>query len=113
MPNPNPKNQFKKGNRGRKPGIPNKTTQAIRDAFQFLVEDNLDNLQVWLEKVAEKNPKDAIELTMKLSEYVIPKLARKEIVGADGKDLFKNIKFDFGTDDNKGLHTPPETEGDN
>jgi hypothetical protein len=33
-------------------------------------------------------------------EYVIPKLARQEVVGADGKDLFDNMKFEFGPDIN-------------
>lgn len=112
MPNPNPTPKFKKGNQGRKPGIPNKTTQAIRDAYQMLIENNLPNLQIWLEQVAENSPKDAIELTMKLSEYIIPKLARKEIVGENGADLFKNIKFEFGTDNNR-IHTTPGTEEDN
>jgi len=38
-----------------------------------------------------------MELMLKLSEYMIPKLARQEVTGADGKDLFKNITFEFGT----------------
>jgi hypothetical protein len=33
---------------------------------------------------------------LKLSEYIIPKLARQEVVGSDGSDLFKNVKFQFG-----------------
>ncbi len=37
---------------------------------------------------------------LKLSEYVIPKLARQEVTGADGEDLFKNVKFEFGPDIN-------------
>jgi len=37
---------------------------------------------------------------LKLSEYIIPKLARQEVVGSDGSDLFKNVKFNFGPDIN-------------
>jgi hypothetical protein len=62
----------------------------------MLVENNLDNMTQWLEDVAEDNPKEAIQLMLKLSEYIIPKLARQEVVGADGQDLFKDIKFEFG-----------------
>ena len=85
---------------GRPKGSKNKQTQAIRKAYQELVEGNLENLQTWLVLVAEKDPKEAFEMMIKLSEYVIPKLARTEVTGMDGEDLFKNVKFDFGPDVN-------------
>jgi hypothetical protein len=87
--------QEKKG--GRAKGTPNKSTAEIRDAYQKLVEDNLTNMTEWLVQVAAENPERAMDLMLKLSEYMIPKLARQEVTGADGKDLFKNIKFEFGT----------------
>jgi len=82
---------------GRPKGKPNKSTAEIRDAYQKLVEDNLTNMTEWLVQVAAENPERAMDLMLKLSEYMIPKLARQEVTGADGKDLFKNIKFEFGT----------------
>jgi LytS/YehU family sensor histidine kinase len=92
---------FKKGEvsnpKGRPKGKPNKTTAEIRDAYQKLVEDNLTNMTEWLVQVAAENPERAMDLMLKLSEYMIPKLARQEVTGADGADLFKNIKFEFGT----------------
>lgn len=92
---------FKKGvvtnPKGRPKGKPNKTTAEIREAYQKLVEDNLTNMTKWLGEVAQQNPEKAMELMLKLSEYMIPKLARQEVTGADGADLFKNIKFEFGT----------------
>ena len=92
---------FKKGEvtnpKGRPKGKPNKTTAEIRDAYQRLVEDNLTNMTKWLGEVAMENPEKAMDLMLKLSEYMIPKLARQEVTGADGADLFKNIKFEFGT----------------
>ena len=87
--------QEKKG--GRAKGTPNKSTAEIRDAYQKLVEDNLTNMTEWLVQVAAENPERAMDLMLKLSEYMIPKLARQEVTGADGKDLFKNITFEFGT----------------
>jgi len=87
--------QEKKG--GRAKGTPNKSTAEIRDAYQKLVEDNLTNMTEWLVQVAAENPERAMDLMLKLSEYMIPKLARQEVTGADGADLFKNIKFEFGT----------------
>ena len=92
---------FKKGEvtspNGRPKGKPNKTTVEIREAYQRLVEDNLTNMSLWLADVAADNPEKAMDLMLKLSEYMIPKLARQEVTGADGKDLFKNITFEFGT----------------
>ena len=93
---------FEKGNthgQGRPKGSPNKSTQEIRDAYKKLLEDNLDNMSVWLADVAADDPQKAIDLMLKLSEYLIPKLARQEITGHDGEDLFKNIQFKFQTPD--------------
>lgn len=81
---------------GRPKGIPNKNTMAIREAYQKLTEDNLDNMSLWLARIAEENPEKAMTLMLQLSEFIIPKLARTELTGNDGDDLFRNIKFEFG-----------------
>jgi len=85
---------------GRPKGAGNKVTTKIKEAYQKLVEGNLENMTEWLGEVAADDPKEAMMLMLKLSEYVIPKLARQEVVGADGDDLFKNMKFEFGPDIN-------------
>ena len=90
-----------KANRnGRKPGSRNKTTVRIREAYQNLVEMNLENMSTWIAQMAAENPEKAMDTMIKLSEYIIPKLARQEVTGADGEDLFKNVKFEFGPDVN-------------
>lgn len=94
---------FEKGNtygKGRPPGSPNKTTKEIREAYQNLVEMNLENMSAWIGQVASEDPEKAMKLVLELSTYVIPKLARQEVVGGDGEDLFKNVKFQFGPDIN-------------
>jgi hypothetical protein len=73
---------------GKKPGTLNKTTRDIKEAYRMLIESNLDNLTAWVEKIAEKDPEKAIRILSDLSEYVIPKLARSEHTGSEGKDLF-------------------------
>jgi len=65
--------------RGRPPGVPNKVTTRIRDAFALLVSENLDNLSIWLAAVAEKDPLAALRVITDLAEFSIPKLARSEI----------------------------------
>ena len=81
---------------GRKPGSKNKNTVAIRNAYQNLVEMNLENMSIWIGQVAADDPSKAVDLMIKLSEYVIPKLARTEVTGKDGEDLFKDLTFSFG-----------------
>ena len=67
---------FEKGNNlaGSRKGIPNKTTQEIRNAFQLLMEDNLDNMKVWLSDVAQEEPERALEIMLKMAEYIVSNL---------------------------------------
>ena len=88
------------GGPGRPPGALNKQTRDIRQAYQNLVEMNLENMTTWLASVAAEDPEKAMDLMLKLSEYIIPKLARQELVGNDGADLLRNVKFQFGPDIN-------------
>lgn len=94
--------QYKKnqsGNRGGRPkGSPNKATADARLAFKNLMDKNTPKMQAWLDEVAKEDPARAMELVLKLAEYVLPKLQRQELVGKDGEDLFKNIQFKFGKD---------------
>jgi hypothetical protein len=72
---------------GKKPGTQNKATRDIKEAYRMLIEKNLNNLTGWLEIIADENPEKAIRILSDLSEYVIPKLARKELTGKDGEEL--------------------------
>ena len=85
---------------GRPVGRKNKKTEAIREAYQKLTEDNLTKMSTWISQVASEDPAKAMDIMIRLSEYIIPKLARQEVTGNDGEDLFKNIKFNFGPDVN-------------
>ena len=72
------KGRFAEGNSGRPSGTPNKVTNKIREAFQQLIEDNLENMTTWLMQVAADDPKAALDIMAKLGEYTTPKLARVE-----------------------------------
>lgn len=63
---------------GRPKGSLNKATSKTREAFNKLIEDNLDNMSIWLAEVAAEDPKAALDVIAKLSEYIVPKLARTE-----------------------------------
>ena len=47
--------------------------REIREVYFNLLEDNTDNIQKWLNEVAEQDPAKALELLLKISSFVIPK----------------------------------------
>jgi hypothetical protein len=81
---------------GRKKGSQNKYTKQTKEAFGMLLEGNLDNLSIWLSQVASEDPKEALKIIMSLSERFVPKLSQQALTDADGENLLKGIKFDFG-----------------
>lgn len=79
------KGHEKKGGRG--PGAQNKATVEARDAIALFVQGNAHRLQEWLDAIAKESPEKAFNLFQSVIEYHVPKLARSEHTGADGKDL--------------------------
>src|ERR1035437_9338525 len=69
---------FKKGEsgniNGRPQGAKDKAQKDIKQAYQSLVEGNLSNIETWLNEVATKEPAKAIELMLRLSEFILPKI---------------------------------------
>ena len=81
---------------GRPQGAKDKTQADIKQAYQSLIEGNLSNIETWLHEVATKDPGRAIELMLRLSEFILPKIKAVEISGADGMPFIpiKGITFD-------------------
>ena len=87
------KTSFKKGEaKGKPKGALNHTTKDIKEAYRLLVENNLDNMQTWITKIAAKNPERAINIIISLSEYIVPKLARTELSGNVNDEQLENNK---------------------
>ena len=78
--------------RGRPKGVPNRATTEFRDTVRALLEDNRENVAIWLSQVAEgdkikeikPDPYKALDMLAKLAEYAAPKLSRTEVTGQDG-----------------------------
>ena len=88
------------GGPGRPKGASNRITEELREAWAQLLENNIPYYEEWIMRVAETDPQKAMDLMIKVSERFIPTLARQEITGKGGEDLFKNVKFKFnGTEE--------------
>ena len=64
--------------KGRPKGSMNKDHAKVKAAIAKLAEDNVENMQKWLEDVAKENKLEALKFMLNLMEYNIPKLARTE-----------------------------------
>ncbi|MBT9158926.1 MAG: hypothetical protein DDT26_00175 [Dehalococcoidia bacterium] len=79
--------------------MPNRATVEFRETVKALLEQNSENVHVWLEQVAtgshgkEPAPEKALDLLAKLAEFAAPKLARTEVVGDAEKPLTTVIKW--------------------
>jgi hypothetical protein len=87
---------------GRQPGSLNKATVEFRQTVQKVLEQNADNVGLWLTQVATGNgdaskadPGKALDLMAKLAEYAAPKLARTEHVGEGGGAINQNLRVEF------------------
>jgi len=75
---------FKKGQTtnpaGRPQGAVNKSTAQIKQAFLMLIDNNIDNITLWLEEVAEKNPEAALKILLQdLTKWVLPTMTQQAI----------------------------------
>jgi hypothetical protein len=61
---------------GRPLGVQNKVTTSLKDRVNLLIENNFDKLQSDLDTV---EPKDRLNIMLKLMEYVLPKQKETKI----------------------------------
>jgi hypothetical protein len=76
---------------GRPKGVGNKSTEAIRTAFGMLVEDNLANMQDWLERTAQDNPAKALQIISDIAQYSLPKLKQVDANIELGESLIEKV----------------------
>jgi len=85
---------------GRIKGVPNKTTQNVREMIAMVAEENAPKFAEWLQTVAlgdgdkvKPDPGKAADLYLRAIEYHIPKLARTEVSGTNGEPIKQVITW--------------------
>ncbi len=61
----------KAGKLSSRKGIPNRTTKQVREAFQMLISNNLEQMQSDIDALT---PKDRLKFIIDLSKFVLPQL---------------------------------------
>jgi len=78
------------GKKSSRKGIPNKTTTEIKEIFQSLLENNIEQLQ---NDLNEMSPVERFRSIMALSRFVLPSPSTIEVKGNDG---FKPFILNLG-----------------
>lgn len=66
---------------GRVKGTPNKTTAQIKEMIVSLVGSQMERWPVELEKMMKRDPAEAMKITGRLIDYVLPKQTKMELEG--------------------------------
>ena len=78
---------------GKKVGTPNRNSKEIRDAFQFLLETNLHNVNDWFKRISADDPATALKLFLSMAEFSIPKQNRVNLSADADADIKYTISF--------------------
>ena len=82
---------------GRTKGATNKDTAEIRSSFQYLIENNLEQLESDLK---ELKPFERIKVILELSKFVLPTLKAVEFKGEESENGFKPISININMPNN-------------
>lgn len=58
--------------------------ERLRVAICELTDANIENVQVWLDKISTKDPAKAIDFLLRMLEFSVPKLSRVEAMISPG-----------------------------
>lgn len=95
---------FQKGKKkegGRQKGTPNKTTAQIKEMITQLVGNQMEKWPGVIEKMMKDDPAEAMKITGRLIDYVLPKQTKIDLEGELKHKVEKIvIEVNKGTTDN-------------
>ena len=86
---------------GRPKGSPNKTTAEIKEIITRIVGNQLEHIEKDLDRIRKSDPAEAMRLSSKFIDYVIPKQTRMELQGELNHKVEKVIIEIKKADDSK------------
>jgi len=98
--------KFEKGNKvatGRPKGVPNKTTQEIKEIITRIVGNQLEHIEKDLDKIRKEDPAEAMRLSQKFIEYVLPKQTRMDLIGEINHKVEK-VVIEIKTNEQRNQH---------
>lgn len=81
-----------KPGRGRKKGVPNRTTAQMREMIIQIVNDQLDSVAEALEEIKKEDKVQYIKLSQKFAEMVLPKQQEIAVTEAPTIDVEATIQ---------------------
>jgi hypothetical protein len=66
---------------GRQKGTPNKTTAQIKDMITALVGNQMEKWPTVIDKMMKEDPAEAMKITGRLIDYVLPKQTKIDLEG--------------------------------
>lgn len=98
---------FEKGHKktgGRKKGITNKTTTQIKEMVTQLVGTQMELWPDQLERMMKRDPAEAMKITARLIDYVLPKQTKIDLEG-ELKHKVEKIVVEIKSGTNGDTHT--------
>ena len=97
---------FTKGEGGRPKGSPNTTTSAIREAYESILSNNQDRISNALEALYTRQPAKFLDVMIKLSEFIIPKMRSVEGTIDAGEGIISKIIVEVKKNNESGSNNP-------
>ncbi len=85
---------FEKGKKkegGRQKGTPNKTTAQIKDMITALVGNQMEKWPTVIDKMMKEDPAEAMKITGRLIDYVLPKQTKIDLEGEINHKISKVV----------------------
>jgi hypothetical protein len=72
---------------GRPKGVPNRTTQIVKELFAQILEGEQEHFVEALETLRLTNPKEYVSVMVKLSQRFLPEMSATAFMNMDGTNL--------------------------
>ena len=98
---------FQKGKKkegGRTKGTPNKTTTQIKEMITQLVGNQMEKWPEVIDKLMKEDPAEAMKITGRLIDYVLPKQTKIDLEG-ELKHKVEKIVVEIKSGTNGDTHT--------